>query len=384
MKKVLYMHTGSGNHGCEALVRTTANLLNGPSEVLLWSLSKDEDIKYGSADTVEEIYESEQIKRFTLSYFEALIRRKLLHQPDANKKVFLKKLFKNRVAVSIGGDNYCYPWSAKQAVDLDKEIRKHCKLNVLWGCSVDPEALTPEVKQDLAGFDLITARESITYENLKKINPNTVQVADSAFLLETELLPLPDKFIEKNTVGINVSPLIMKYGAEDRLILKNYEKMIEFILKETDMNVCFIPHVVWEYNDDKVPCRFLYEQFKDTNRVCMIEDGNCRQLKGYISRCRFLVAARTHATIAAYSTGVPTLVVGYSVKSRGIAQDLFGTDENYVLPVQELNGSSDLTEKFQWIVEHEQEQRDLLKKIMPEYKQKAIKAKKVLEALMNK
>ena len=51
----------------------------------------------------------------------------------------------------------------------------------------------------------------------------------------------------------------------------------------------------------------------------MIQDDNCMVIKGYISRCELFIGARTHATIAAYSTGVPTLVLGYSVKARGIA-----------------------------------------------------------------
>lgn len=207
-------------------------------------------------------------------------------------------------------------------------------------------------------------------------------MADPAFLLETEKLPLPENFIENNTVGINVSPLIMQYGTEDSLILENYEKLIDFILGKTDMNVCLIPHVAWEYNDDRVPCRFLYDKFKDTNRLSMIEDGNCKQLKGYISRCRFFVGARTHATIAAYSTYVPTLVVGYSVKSRGIAQDLFETDENYVLPVQSLRTSDELSENFQWILEHEQDLLDRLNKIIPEYIEKAKEGERVLSALI--
>ena len=76
----------------------------------------------------------------------------------------------------------------------------------------------------------------------------------------------------------------------------------------------------------------------------MIEDHNAMELKGYIARCRFMVVARTHASIAAYSTQVPTLVVGYSVKARGIAKDIFGTEENYVIPVQSLTKESELTE----------------------------------------
>ena len=371
MKKILFMHTGSANHGCEALVRTTAQVLGGPKNVELWSLAKAEDEQYGSAKTVERIVESEQLKRFSLPHFEALIRRKLLRQQDANMDVFLRETFKGNIAFSIGGDNYCYPWSANQAIELDKKIRKYAKATVLWGCSIDPEVITPEMAEDLAAFDLITARESMTYELLKPINPNTVLVADTAFLLEKTELPLPDHFIENNTVGINVSPLIMKYGTEENCILANYEELIRYILAETDMNVCLIPHVVWENNDDRVPLRYLFDKFKDSGRVCMIEDGNCTELKGYIARCRFFVGARTHATIAAYSTGVPTLVVGYSVKSRGIARDLFGTDENYVLPVQGLETENDLTIAFQWLQCQENNIREHLASFGSAYAERA-------------
>ena len=378
MKNILFMHTGSANHGCEALVRTTSKALDGPSDVTLWSLAKAEDEQYGSARAVECIVESEQLKRFSLPYFEALIRRRILGQTDANMDVFLRETFKNNIAFSIGGDNYCYKWSAKQAIELDKKIRKHAKATVLWGCSIDPEAITPEMAEDLAGFDLITARESITYELLKPINPNTILVADTAFLLEKTELPLPENFIESNTVGINVSPLIMKYGTEANRILANYEALIRYILDQTDMNVCLIPHVVWENNDDRVPLRHLFGKFKDSGRVCMIQDGNCCELKGYIAHCRFFVGARTHATIAAYSTGVPALVVGYSVKSRGIARDLFGTEENYVLPVQALETDEDLTKAFKWLQSKEISIRDHLVSLMPEYSKKAEIGAKVL------
>ena len=55
-----------------------------------------------------------------------------------------------------------------------------------------------------------------------------------------------------------------------------------------------------------------------------------------ISKCRFFVVARTHATIAAYSTGVPTIVISYSVKSRGIARDLFGDEKGYAVSWKSL------------------------------------------------
>ena len=47
------------------------------------------------------------------------------------------------------------------------------------------------IREDIAGFDLITARESISYEALKKINKNTYLVSDPAFALDRIDLPLP-------------------------------------------------------------------------------------------------------------------------------------------------------------------------------------------------
>ena len=234
---------------------------------------------------------------------------------------------------------------------------------------------------NLEKFDLITARETLSYEILKQINPNTVLVADPAFLLGKTELPLPDGFTEGNTVGINVSPLIMNYG-DGGIIMDNYMALMEYILTNTDMNICLIPHVTWENNDDRVPIAALYGHFRETGRVCCIEDHNCMELKGYIARCRFFIGARTHATIAAYSTGVPTLVVGYSIKSRGIAQDLFGTDKNFVLPVQNLQTQGELVEAFRWLVQEENCIRQKLTEIMPGYKEKARSAGNFLRKLL--
>ena len=92
----------------------------------------------------------------------------------------------------------------------------------------------------------------------------------------------------------------------------------------------------------------------------LVDDHNCMQQKYIISQCRFFVGARTHSTIAAYSTCVPTLVVGYSVKARGIARDLFGDENNYIIPVQELKQEDDLLKKFQWVMGHE---KDIIKQL---------------------
>ncbi|MEE3427351.1 MAG: polysaccharide pyruvyl transferase family protein [Ruminococcus sp.] len=385
MKTVLYMHGGSGNHGCEALVRTTTKLAkdNLNTDVVLWSKAASEDVKYGVDKIVDQIVVTDNVPRNSLGFFTAYFKYKILKKSSALHDRFIKNTFKNSAAISIGGDNYCYPWSAKEGVQLDSELRRYCKKNIFWGCSIEEEFMTPEVVEDLKGFDLITVRESLSYEVLKSHGINAVKVADSAFLLPEKELPLPDGFIEGNTVGINISPLINDYEGGESIAYKNYVHLIEHIIEKTDMNICLIPHVIWEQVDDRKPMRQLFEQFKESKRVILLEDYNCEELKGFISRCRFFIGARTHATIAAYSTCVPTLVVGYSIKSKGIALDLFGTYDNYVVSVQEMKKDSELTEAFEFIVKNELTIKERLTKFIPDYKEKALSAGQALKDLFS-
>ncbi len=104
--------------------------------------------------------------------------------------------------------------------------------------------------------------------------------------------------------------------------------------------------------------------------------------KGYIARCRMFVGARTHATIAAYSSAVPTLVLGYSIKSRGIAADIFGTEKNYTIGYHELTNMHTLTNAFQFIEMNEGRIREQLKNAMPEYIEKARDVKEPLIKLI--
>lgn len=65
MKTVLYMHGGSGNHGCEALVRTTAQIIKNAlnADVVLWSQAPSEDIKYGVNTIVDEIVATDALNK---------------------------------------------------------------------------------------------------------------------------------------------------------------------------------------------------------------------------------------------------------------------------------------------------------------------------------
>ena len=91
-----------------------------------------------------------------------------------------------------------------------------------------------------------------------------------------------------------------------------------------------------------------------------------------------MVAARTHASIAAYSSLVPTLVLGYSIKSKGIATDLFGDYKHYVLPVQELKSADEVFDEFKWLQQNQEIIHNRLKEVIPEYQKRAESAAKDL------
>ncbi len=381
----LFIHAGSGNHGCEAIVRTTANIIDKPAT--LYSRNPVSDKRYGIDKICDLRFdEQKQIKRGSIQWGLAAVQTKIFGRIDRavryQYQTLIDNIAPNDVCFSIGGDNYCYPGTDILAAINRNIKRKGAKL-VLWGCSVEPAIIEhSEIANDLKSFDLITARESISYNALKQINKNTVKVSDPAFTLSTTMLPLPKNWVEGNMVGINASPLILQNGKNSELVYLAYKLLIQDILQNTEYSIALIPHVVSEGNDDLTILEQLYDEFKDTKRVLLIGDHNCMELKGYIARCKFFVGARTHATIAAYSSCVPTLVLGYSVKSRGIAIDLFGTDEHYVLPVQRLSDPSELARHFDWIVDHELEIRTHLQTIMPDYISKAYLGKEFVESLV--
>jgi len=145
--------------------------------------------------------------------------------------------------------------------------------------------------------------------------------------------------------------------------------------------VALIPHVVWNDTDDRIPLTELYKKYKETNRIVLIQDRSAEELKSIIAQCCFFVGARTHATIAAYSSCVPTLVVGYSVKARGIARDIFGTEEEYVIAVQSMKDTFALKRAFEKLWGKKNEIREYLNRTMPQYCEEVLKAKKILETV---
>jgi polysaccharide pyruvyl transferase WcaK-like protein len=261
--------------------------------------------------------------------------------------------------------------------EIDRLIKKAGKKLVLWGASIGEEDLSENKIKDLQSFDLILARESLTYQILKSQGLNQVQlIADGAFLLEKEIMKLPLGWQEAATIGINYSPLVYKRNPQSKTAVI---QLIQHILDATTYTIALLPHVIIDGNNDYEILQELKNEFKDSDRVLLLpNDLNAVQYKGYISKMQFFIGARTHATIAAYSCLVPTMVLGYSVKSKGIAMDLFG-EEKLVLDIKELSNSNLLISKWEELHSEATEIKEVLALKIPEIQKLSQKAASYLK-----
>lgn len=380
MRICMYVHGGSDNHGCEALAVSISLLFE--KDAVLFTGNEESDKKY----RVDQYCWIEKQGKSIQPYSICHIVSKAINMIIKDKNLFYDLNYKNvlkssGVFLQIGGDNYCYGNSYKMLDYLNQKIKKKEEnISILFGASIEKEMIDKDY-DNLAKYDLIVARESITYNNLLKYLPEKkVKICpDPAFILPTAEIEIPEKY--KGAIGINVSPMILDYAENAKLVLDNYSHLIGSIIKNTDKNILLVPHVVNKNTDDRKALEILFDKYKKTGRIFLLEDASCTVIKKYISQCSTFIGARTHATIAAYSSCIPTLVVGYSVKSKGIAKDLFGTDKQYVLPVKELKESTELTDAFWWIEENRKRIIEILKEKVPIYRKELLKIKSEIEEL---
>lgn len=375
------------NRGSEALIRGISEICKNDANITLVSSEDD----FGPKLNIEGIdtyakknnYSRRSIRRYVV----ALLKRIKLPINIINNLQYSKLkdiASKQDIIIIIGADNYDITYNMQGELNrLHTYIRKNTKAKmILYDCSIAKRDITENLKKDFENFDIITVRETISKENIKDIvdKDKLYLCPDPAFVMNYEEIELPEIYNENGVIGINLSDLITnpKYGSESKEILNSYINMMNYILDNTEKNMILVPHVM--HNADLSALKKLYENYSQNDRVYLLENEslNAKQLKYIISKCDLYIGARTHSTIAAYSTNVPTLVLGYSVKSKGIAKDIFGTDEKYVLPVSDLDSDQYLVEGFKWLYENQEKIRKILEVRMPEYIERARKIKEIL------
>lgn len=379
MRYAFYSHGGCENHGCEAIVRTLSAMIKEAcpeSTIKLYTLDAQSD-KSGDLPNIDESEEFNYIRPVLKTTTAQKIKLSLLSRKSqklADEYFYSlscrnSSLKKNDIYISVGGDNYCYG-DGHAAVAINRELKKLGKKTVLWGCSIGEDNLTDDKIKDLKTFDLIVTRETLTFETLKNhgIDKNTVLYPDPAFTLDVDENATELFEIKEDSIGFNISTMVENLSDSVDTFEKTCADFIKELLNRTDKNIVLIPHVTRKIWGDLEPLQFLANYFRDNNRVQLIPSTlTAAQYKSIISRCDMFIGARTHATIAAYSTCVPTLVIGYSVKSKGIAKDIFGTDEGLVIPVSEITDVKKMIQAYEDFLKKKESYRKHLEEFMPSY-----------------
>lgn len=200
----------------------------------------------------------------------------------------------------------------------------------------------------------IFARDEISQEFASKLSKREVALTpDVAFFLPYKKKLFED---EKVHIGLNPSGLLWHggYTKDNQFGLSvDYREYINQILSILTMDeryvVHLVPHVVYKDNPQVVDNDwFLCKELKEKYPVCELSQffESPMEAKSYISGLDLFIGARMHATIAAYSSGVPTIAFSYSRKFEGLFDSL---KYPYVLSGKELNTEEAISKTLEWL-----------------------------------
>lgn len=384
MKYYLPIHLDGGNRGCEAITKATSLILN-KDKLIAYSRNLVQDRKLGLDKYVDLIQDKEENMLFKAkrkiacmfgNYYQPMTFKYHYHR-------FVESMEKDSVMLSTGGDMMCY--NNNQVIYTNELAKSRGIKTVLWGCSIGKENLTSEKVNTLLHFDYIYTRESLTANLMEEIGCKNIGLfPDPAFILEPQECQLPACFSNgKKVIGLNVSNYVV--GA-DNLSTTQFgnalKNTIDYLITETDYNILLVPHVLWQVQDDRIISRVILGEYESTGRLSVLDSGslNYLQIRYVISKCHLFCGGRTHSVISAYSTCVPAIALGYSVKSQGIAKDLKLPMET-VVDSKHITGKNELLNAIKYGLDKHDVLREHLLKIMPTYKEQVYGVKEIMKNL---
>lgn len=170
----------------------------------------------------------------------------------------------------------------------------------------------------------VFARDNLSSDTLAKmgVTGNVAEFIDVAFRLPFDKpAPRSDR-IER--VGINVSGLLHS-GKSNFGMTLDYaaftRRTIELYANRQDAELWLVPHVLapGASDDDVTVSHALAAEYPFLKVAPLFQTSS--EAKSFIAGLDFLIAARMHASIGAFSSGVPVMPVAYSRKFNG----LYGT-----------------------------------------------------------
>jgi colanic acid/amylovoran biosynthesis protein len=399
---ILAGNSSYANRGCEAIIRGTMAILRktfaDPQAVVCSNFVSKEDFDLENDNETDDAILHNQIN-FADKFTPEWIIQKLsgllspLSEHKRIWKAILPYLAQTKAVLSVGGDNYSLDYGIpKLYTGLDDLVYAAKKPLVIWAASIGPFTKNPQfekymIKHLRPAHLFVREKSSKDYLNGLGLKDNVYYVADPAFVMDPKK-PDDQKLtfsLPENAIGINFSPLMANYISKGNISqwAKHCAKIVEAVLEQIKKPVLLIPHETRQHTNDHAFLKDVYSNIKDKENVYLIPPiFNAQEIKWIIAKTFVFAGARTHSTIAAMSSCVPTLCFSYSIKSKGINNDIFGSLE-YCLNTQQIADRQTIVDRIQHLCQNNADLTDKLSACMPEIKKRAFAAgdylKKIVE-----
>lgn len=275
------------------------------------------------------------------------------------KKILrLYKIFKQADCImDIGqGDSFADIYGAKRFDKIDRihrTARFLSKPYILLPQTIGPftnPAIRQKAIKSIVGATLVMTRDGQSFDYVKELagdNSHVKEFIDVAFFLPYTKMDFDKDFVH---VGLNISGLLWNggYTRDNQFGLKtDYQqamrKVLNWFLSKENVKVHLISHAASgerRVENDYEVAFDLWKAMRNDRLVLAPLFFTPIDAKSYIAGMDFFMGARMHATIAAFSAGVPVVPMAYSRKFNGLfidtlsyshLIDLKEDDENTIL-----------------------------------------------------
>lgn len=295
--------------------------------------------------------------------------------PDKNSS----KIFKEAdFILDIGqGDSFADIYGELRFNLIDRIhtiARKYHKPYCLLPQTIGPfenELIKERAIKSIEKATLCMARDKQSLDYVTKNVPqqkNVCECIDVAFFLPYETIKQDARYTH---IGINISALLWNggYTRDNQFGLKcDYQalvrQLIDCFLKQDKVKVHLVPHVVGaerHFENDYAVSYDLWREYKNPNLILAPFALGPIEIKSYMAGLDFFMGARMHATIGAFSSGVPVVPMAYSRKFNGLFLDTLSY--NHMVDMKTMD-NEDIVEIIRNAFERRNELKDTINQRM--------------------
>ncbi len=336
-----------GNLGCQALAYSLIKILQSESKKIGVKLNY---YLYFYKKNENEIKKISKIFDINIENINVVVMK----LKNLNNTINVIKKYKccDLIIDMSGGDSFSDIYGVKRLIkeSFYKEVAIRNNIPLILG----PQTYGPYnrkiskviARNVLNKADIVCTRDEDSVEVIKKISKIEPSVCTDIALR----LPYnKQNSLKEESIGINVSALMWynEYNIDIKIDYKKYiDRLINYLKDNTEYNIYLVSHVnadSIENENDYLLCSKLALKY-DVKVAPKFADPI--EAKSFISELNVFIGSRMHATIAAFSSNVPTIPVAYSKKFEGLYKSL---NYNYYIDAKKENTESAIQKTIDYI-----------------------------------